>query len=167
MRDTGLTQWETYEEVATYLLNQIAQEFGLAYVEGKQAVVGLESGTTWTIDAKGVCEDGESFFIIECRRYTTSRIDQEAVGGLAYRIRDSGAAGGIIVSPLGLQAGAAKVAAATQIHSVQLGPHSTTSEYIMRFLNLIMIGLKPEGIAVSQQILGIRLEPADEANGEG
>jgi hypothetical protein len=167
MRDPGVTQWETYEEVATYLLNQIAQEFGLTYVEGKQAIVGLESGTIWTIDAKGVSEDGESFLIVECRRHTTRRIDQEAVGGLAYRIRDSSAAGGIIVSPLGLQAGAAKVAAAARIHSVQLGPHSTTAEYIMRFLNIVMIGLKPEEITVSQQILGIRLEPADEANGEG
>src|SRR5262250_1546186 len=40
------------------------------------------------------------------------------LGGIAYRIRDSGAEGGIVVSPLGLQEGAAKVAKKENIVSV-------------------------------------------------
>jgi hypothetical protein len=156
------TTWETYEQVAAYLLNQVANEFGLERVEGKQSVVGQRSGTTWSIDARGVTEDVTGFVIIECRRYTTSRLDQEALGGLAYRIRDTGAKGGIVVSPLGLQEGAAKVAAAERIHSVELNAASTTTEYIMRFLKTVMVGLKPEGITISATILSARLEPADE-----
>ena len=39
------TSWQTYEQVATYLLNRVADSLGLQFVEGKQAVVGLESGT--------------------------------------------------------------------------------------------------------------------------
>ena len=89
-----------YEEVAAYLLNRFAKEFELKFVEGKQKIQGRRSGTKWTIDAKGVAEGNEVFFIVECRRYTTSKQNQEKVGGLAYRISDSGAAGGIICKPI-------------------------------------------------------------------
>jgi hypothetical protein len=40
-------RWESYEEVATHLLSQFAQEFGLDRVEGKLEVVGQHSDTTW------------------------------------------------------------------------------------------------------------------------
>ena len=66
------TKWQSYEEVATYLLNQFASEFGLSKVEGKQSVLGLRSQTNWEIDAKGIREGNEGFVIIECRRYETS-----------------------------------------------------------------------------------------------
>jgi hypothetical protein len=82
--------------VATYLLNQCAREFGLSKVERKQKVLGLHSQTEWEIDAKGVREGSEGFVIIECRRYTTSRQNQDRIGSLAYRILDTGAQGGII-----------------------------------------------------------------------
>ena len=63
------TTWKTYEEVAAYLLNQFASEFGLERVEGKQLVPGQRSGTKYKIDAKGVVDGGEAFIIVECRRY--------------------------------------------------------------------------------------------------
>ena len=132
--------FETYEHVATFLLNEFAEHFGLRGVEGKQAVPGLVSGTTWEIDGWGVKADGAGFIIVECRRYTSSRPNQEALGGLAYRIRDTGAAGGIIVTPLGIHEGAARVAGAEGIISVQLDPSSTTSDYVLNFLNKVMIG---------------------------
>ena len=47
-------EWKTYEEVAVYLLNQIASELGLERVEGKQDVYGSHSLTMWEIDGKGV-----------------------------------------------------------------------------------------------------------------
>jgi hypothetical protein len=50
--------------------------------------------------------------------------------------------GGIIVSPLGLQEGAQKVANAENVKHVTLGPDSTTNEYVMRFLNEIFVGLQ-------------------------
>src|SRR6266540_4597206 len=126
--------WESYEEVAAYLLDQIATEFDLERFEGKQSVTGNRSGTEWEIDAKGVSENNEIFFIVECRRYTTSRQNQERLGSLAYRIIDTGAKGGILVSPLGLQEGASKIARAENIHSIILDANSTTTEYVLRFL---------------------------------
>ncbi len=135
-------KWQTYEDVAKYLLNKCAQEFGLSRVEGKQTVPGLRSNTEWEIDAKGISEKGEGFVIIECRRYTTSRQNQEKIGSLAYRILDTGAEGGIIVSPLGLQEGAEKVARAERIVNVQLSPDSTPHEFAMQFLDKIFLGFE-------------------------
>jgi len=133
-------EWQTYEEVATYLLNQIAEEFNLSRFEGKQKVIGKRSGTEWEIDAKGIKESDEMFIIVECRRYTKSKQTQEKIGALAYRIMDTEAAGCIIVSPLGLQEGAEKVAKAEKIHSVILNKNCTTKNYILEFLNKIRIG---------------------------
>jgi hypothetical protein len=80
---TASIKWESYEQVAVYLLNQCAKAFGLESVEGKQVVAGLRSGTDWEIDGKGFCQDGSGFLIVECRRYTTSKQNQEKVGALA------------------------------------------------------------------------------------
>jgi len=131
---------KTYEEVATVLLNDIAGELGLETVEDGRRLVGRHSGTTWTIDATGVSQSNGELVLIECKRYTTSRVKQEQVAGLAYRIQDTGAAGGIIVSPMDLQEGAALVAAAEGIVHVKLDAAATTSDYIMEFLGRSRIG---------------------------
>lgn len=134
-----MPRWETYEEVTAYLLDQIARDFGLECVEGKQCVAGLESGTAWEIDAKGICEGQTGFLIVECRRYTTSKVKQKDLAALAYQIIDTGAKGGIIVTPLDVQEGARRVAKAKNIEPVQLDKNSTTTDYILKFLNKIMI----------------------------
>lgn len=131
--------WQSYEEVAAHLLDRFATEFGLGRVEGKQVVPGA-SGTSWEIDAKGYAEDGTSFLIVECKRYTTSKVKQEVMAGMAFRINDTGAAGGIIVTPLGYQEGAKKVAAHAGIKTVQLRENSTTTDYVLRFLNSLHVG---------------------------
>lgn len=133
--------WEDYEQVAVYLLDKIASALGLERVEGGQEVVGIRSGTTWRIDGKGVKVGGEGFVVIECRRYTTSKQNQEKVAGLAYRMIDTGAAGGIIVSPLGLQEGAARVAAAEGIQTIHLDQNCTRTDYVLEFLNRAFLGV--------------------------
>lgn len=134
-------KWERYEEIAAYLLNEFAEKFGIERVEGKQLIKGNKSGTEWQIDAKGIRDKDNIFLIIECRRYKTSKQKQENLAALAYRIDDTGAAGGIIVSPLGLQEGAEKIANAENIHNVILDENSTTTDYMMKFLNEIFIGI--------------------------
>lgn len=135
--------WKSYEEVATYLLNHFAKEFGLSRVEDKQKVHGLKSGTDWEIDAKGVrVGANQAFIIIECRKYTKSKQSQEKLGGLAYKIEDTGASGGIIVSLLGLQEGAKKIAAHENIIDVQLNADCTPEEFVLKFLNRLMVGVK-------------------------
>jgi hypothetical protein len=150
-----MKKWESYEEVATYLLNQFAEKFGLSHVEGKQKIIGHRSGTDWEIDAKGVRKGNEGFIIVEARRYTKSRQSQEQLGGLAYRINDTGAKGGILVSPLGMQEGAAKIADSENIINVQLAPNSTTLEYVMRFLNNIMVGVH-DTVRVTESVVVVK-----------
>jgi hypothetical protein len=132
--------WKSYEEVTQYLLGQFAGHFKLGRVEGKQILPG-NSGTEWEIEAKGIKGDGEGFLIVECRRHTKSRLNQESIAGLAFRIKDTGAQGGIIVTPLKLQKGAKKVAEHSEILHVTLDPRSTTSDYLMQFLNQIFVGI--------------------------
>jgi hypothetical protein len=133
--------WKSYEEVAAHLLNQFAKEFGVDRVEGTQDLTGQRSKTRWRIDAKGVRDRDGAFMVVECRRYLTSRQSQERIGGLAYRIIDSGAMGGIIISPLGLQEGAQKVAAAENIVEVHLDENSTPEQFVMSFFDKVMVGV--------------------------
>ena len=73
--------WQTYEEVATYLLDLFAKEFGLDRVESKQKIEGKRVDTLWEIDAKGVRDDNGGFMIVECKRHTTAKLSQELLSG--------------------------------------------------------------------------------------
>jgi hypothetical protein len=147
--------WETYEDVAQYLLNQFAEIFNLSRFEGKQKLDGKISGTTWEIDAKGIKENSDIFLIVECRRYKTARQSQEKVGALAYRIHDTNANGGIIVSPLGLQQGGRKIATAENIHEVILDPNSNTKDYFLKYLNNFFIGISDK-ISITETVTVVK-----------
>ena len=108
-------------------------------MEGKQSLVG-ESGTTWVIDGKGVRANHGAIVVIECRRYTTSRLKQEYMAGLAWRISDVGASGGIVVTPIGVQGGGQIVAKSAGIEVVHLDANSTT-DYVLKFLNKVFLGV--------------------------
>ncbi|WP_433919786.1 hypothetical protein OIE50_38755 [Streptomyces canus] len=148
-------RWETYEEVAVYLLDQVATKLDLEHVEDKQKVIGKRSGTEWEIDGKGVKVGDEGFVIIECRRYTTKKQTQGQMAHLAYSIIDTGAAGGIIVSPLGLQEGATKVANAEKIRTVHMDENSTRTDYMFRFLNEVFVGVSDTGRATESATITI------------
>ncbi len=127
--------------MARDLLDRFREHFRLDRVEPKQQIPG-RCGTSWEIDAKGVREGEDSAIIlVECRQYRSKRLNQEAVAGLAYRITDTGASGGIIVSPLPLQDGAKKVAEANNIIHVQLGPDSTAKNFAIAFFSKIFVGV--------------------------
>lgn len=110
------TTWKSYEDVARYLLEKLGDALGLGLesVERKQTLVG-ESGAEWEIDGKGVKADGGAIVVVECRRYTTSRVKQSAVASLAWTISDLGASGGIVVTPIGVQRGGQLIAEAAGI----------------------------------------------------
>ena len=133
--------WRTYEEVAQYLLNQFAEHLGLEKVEEKQKIRGQFSGRQIEIDGRGVKEGNTGFVILECKRYK-DRVEAEKLEALAFRITDAGAIGGIVVSPMGLQEGAAKIAASQNVVSVQLNRDANDHEYVLRFLKSVMIGVR-------------------------
>jgi hypothetical protein len=135
------TTWERYQEVARHLLEKMADTLGLGLerVEGKQKVVG-KSGMEWEVDGKGVKTEDGAIIVVECRRYTTSKVKPEAMGGFAYRIGDVGAVGGIIVTPIGVQEGGEKIAEYEGIQVVHLDADSTTDAYVLKFLGSVFIG---------------------------
>jgi restriction endonuclease len=139
-----INNWQRYERTAAIILNEVAAHFGLNRVEGKQSIHGFRSGVDWAIDAKGWTEGAETFVIIECRRYTTSKVKQEHIGALAYRISDTGAVGGIMVSPLGLQEGAERIAKAEKVTSMKLSADATPEEFAIEFLGNAIV--RPRGV---------------------
>ena len=144
MTSSAKKPWQEYEHVARCLLDRFREHFGLDRVEGKQRVTGVAS--TWELDAKGVLVDGAGIVVVECRRRKT-RVPQEDMGGIAYKIRDVGAGGGLVVTPLPLQKGAASVAAQERIQHVTLTESSTTTDYFMKFLYRIFVGVSSTVVA--------------------
>src|SRR5271170_7648291 len=136
---TEPTAWETYEEVANYLLEKLSETLGLGLerVEGKQKIPG--KATNYTVEGKGVRTEDRAIIIIESRRYTTAGINQEDMGGLAYRIDHVGAAGMIVVIPLAVQDGARKIAEYEgNIEIVRLDADATTTDFMLEFLEKVV-----------------------------
>ena len=132
--------WSIYEGTARKVLADLRQVLGISVVEGKQSLEGV-SGTSWEIDAKAWCEGSDGFLIVEVRRHTTVGLKQEDVAAIAYRIRDVGGSGGVIVSPLPMQKGARLVAASADISHLRLSPESTTETYLAEFMGRRFIGV--------------------------
>lgn len=153
-------KWETYEQVAVYLLNKISDKLELEKVECKQKIQG-DTGVEWEIDGKGLKNDGKGIIVIECRRYTSSKQSQAKLGRLAYTIKDTGASGGIIVSPLGLQKGAKIIAEAENIVNIKMDKNSTEKSYLLKFLNKIMLGLHDK-VKISASLESIKWEKVDD-----
>lgn len=145
-------RWQEYEETSRLLLEMFHRELGLSHIEGEQQLSG-SPGVTWNIEAKGVLAgSNEAFVIIECRQIKR-RITQEQAGGLFARIVDTGAAGGIFVTPSGLQRGAALFAAARNIQVIQLSANSTPKDFAMRFLHKLFMGVS-DGLAIQDRVSG-------------
>jgi hypothetical protein len=154
--------WEAYEELTRVLLEKWSAEFGLGLeiVEGKQNLVG-QSGTVWEIDAKGVRDDDGAIVVVECKRYTKSRVDQATVAKLAYSISDIGASGGILVTPIGVQKGGQLIAKAEDIKIIHVDANSDATSYIMKFLGNIVIGPAPATVSSRCPSPTVTITPAE------
>lgn len=62
------------------------------------------------------------------------------MGGFAYKIGDLDAAGGIIVTPLGVQEGGRKLAEYEGIEIVHLDANSTMTDFVLEFLEKVIAG---------------------------
>lgn len=131
---------ERYELVTKKILENLRHHLRFDNVGGKEKYQG-ETGTEWEIDASCYRKDTDTLVLIECRRKTTRRIPQEEMAGFAFRIRDIGAGEGLMVTPIGYQKGAKKVAKAARIGMATLNPEATESEYILTIANRLFRGL--------------------------
>jgi hypothetical protein len=131
---------EQYEDVTKTILNALRSHLGLACVQGEVRHEG-ESGTAWNVDASCYRQDDGALLLVECRRKTTRRVDQEEMAGFAFRIGDTGASGGLMVTPIGYQKGAKAVAGATRIGLATLNPDATSREYTLEIAERLFHGL--------------------------
>jgi hypothetical protein len=69
--------------------------------------------------------------------------------------------GGILVNPLGLQEGAERVAAAENIIAVRLNEDCNRYEFVLGFLNKIMLGVLDQ-ISIGEEVQ-VKLVPETEA----
>jgi hypothetical protein len=153
--------WESYEQVAGHLLEKTSDMLGLGLetVEGKQKLAG-KSGTKWEVDGKGVKTEDGAIVVIECRRWTTEKLAQEDMGAFAYKIGDVGAAGGIVVTPLGVQQGGQTIAKYEGIEIVHLDADSTRTDYVLKFLDKVFLGASARlRVNVGIQASGIVTHP--------
>ena len=126
----AIQTFEIYESVSVILLSRFKRVLEFKRVEGKQRAFGA-SGTRWQLDAKVFKRNRAVFLIVEVKRHTKKKISQAIVGSLVAAIRDTGAVGGLVVSPHGMQKGATMLAKANNIKAVQLTADSTSTDYLM------------------------------------
>jgi hypothetical protein len=154
--------WSIYEKAAAKAIQALQHELGLSCVEGKQTLIG-KAGTPWEIDAKAWQEGTDNFLVVEARRYTTSRLKQEEVAAIAFRIQDLGAVGGIVVSPLPMQKGAQLIANSAHIEHILLSASSSPELYLAEYMGKRYHGMGFLDMAtISVTVLGGTL--SDEEN---
>lgn len=148
---SSVKNWEKYEDVTKQLLSDVREHLGLGRIEGKQKVRGNISGTKWEIDVVAYDATGEKLILVECRQRQYSTLSQESLAGFAYRVKDTGAYQGIVVTTIGLQDGAKKVAEAEKITEIKLDYTSTSENYIAQITNKIFIK-RAEEINISDSV---------------
>lgn len=128
-----MTVWQSYEDAARSILEQLGKHIGIEKVSGYRNLTGT-SGTSWEVEATAIRSGDGGTLIVECRRHTTRGLSQESVAGLAFRIQDTRSSGGIIVTPRPLQKGAKYVADSKDILHFRLDVLSTPEDYLAEFM---------------------------------
>lgn len=117
--------WRKYEDYTTQILNdervhQYIEDYFDLYdfkVKPKDKLDGKKTGTKWEVDAYGY-DINNKLTLIECKHYKSRCVEQNTIAAFAYIIQDLGAKRGIVVTTLGLQSGAIKVAKADLVEFV-------------------------------------------------
>lgn len=147
-------EWIRYEQIAQNILKQLKDYFNLDDVQGKQKLKG-KSGTEWEIDAVATSDSSQRLVVIECRR-TKARQSQEKLGAIAFKIQDTCAERGIIVTPHPLQKGAQAIANFTSITHFKLTTESCSNNFLAEALGNIFIGLPSIGDTSQLGVVGIK-----------
>jgi hypothetical protein len=129
--------WRKYEDAVRSIIAQHRDLLGLDSVELSPVKLEGKSGNTWNIEIIGYTAGQRKLVLVEVRRKTTRNIEPEEVGGFAYRIEDTGAEKGYMVTPLdrGLSIGAAKIAGYEEIGHINVSVEATPEDYIIQHMN--------------------------------
>ena len=155
---------DRYEEVTRTILDACREQLGYKEVRPKGKIPG-ESGTQWEIDATCYSVEDDGMILVECRRHTTKTIDQEQVGGLVFRIIDTGAEGGLMVTPLGYQEGATLVAKARKVTLATLNLDATETDYVLKVAERLFVGISGKGGLLAGGSAGVSVHYPHQASG--
>ncbi len=123
--------WKKYEQVTSFILNKlndVKNELQLSRIEQKQRLKG-KSGNLWEVDAVGYDAVNGKPVPIECKLRSKDKIPQNALADFAYRIHDVGCERGIMVTTIGLQEGAKKIAITENIEIIKLNKNATADRF--------------------------------------
>ena len=155
--------WSIYEDAARAAIMSLRRELGLVSVGGKAKAAG-NSGATWELDARAWQDESGRFLLVEARRYRRSRLKQEDIAAVAFRVHDLGANGAIVVSPLPMQEGAKLVASHAHIEHIQLTAESTPELYLAEYMGQRYHGVAiTDSLSVSATLVGGCLGPPSDA----
>lgn len=134
------TDWRKYEDYTRQILNdERVQKYLKKYfhlsnlkIKPKNTLPGKKTGIKWEIDGYGYDTDGH-LVLIESKHYSSNKVEQNVIAAFAYIIQDVEAKHGIVVTTLGLQSGALKVAKAENIGVIELDYNSTNGNFVVRF----------------------------------
>ena len=157
-------QYEMEAQQVIDSLPPLLQNLGIQEVKGKRGVEG-SSGVRWEIDAKGIVAGDSRFVIFECKS-SEKKISVCTVMHLAYRVKDTNALTGIIVSPACLTTPAKKLACYEGIHKIDLPVGCETNEYQVRFLNQVFVGVKST-IAVTSEANAVHFDLESKSSLQG
>ena len=136
--------WERYEQVVRTILESLREHLGYSRVDPKGDLPG-RSGTEWEIDATAYQLADGKLVLIECKDYPDRKVTQGEMGVHAYHIIETGAAGGLFVTPVGYQKGAKLVANAAKIGMATLNLDATEREYDLNIAGRLFFGREAKG----------------------
>lgn len=131
-------KWESYEDVARQLIDDIKEQLGLCRVNEGKFLFPKSDGGECEIDVSAYDISNEKLVLVECKR-KKRRLSPEEIHGFAYRIQQTNAKRGIIVTTIGLQKGARIAADAAKITLIILNGESTIDEYIARITQKLFL----------------------------
>ncbi|QMS90988.1 restriction endonuclease [Nostoc edaphicum CCNP1411] len=134
------TDWRKYENYTRKILSDdrvqkyLQEYFNLhnLKIKPKRKLIGKKTGTKWEVDAYGYNIDNH-LVLIECKHYEKRCVVQNVIAAFAYIIKDVEAQRGILVTTLGLQSGAIKVAKNENIGLLKVDYNSTEKNFVVHF----------------------------------
>jgi hypothetical protein len=135
---------DRFEQTVRNILEQCRDALGYSRVDPKGKLPG-RSGTEWEIDSTAYLATSGDMVLVECRWRSKKRIDQEQIGGLVFRVQDTGAVAGLMVTSIGLQKGAELVAQANQIGIAKINPDATDRDYVLDIAGRLFHGIEAKG----------------------
>jgi hypothetical protein len=122
--------WRNYEDAARKIigkLNSMKDELRIEKITDKQKIKG-KSGEEWEMEIMASDSESGKPILLECKCWAKP-IPRDVIVSLAYKIKDVGGERGFIITTIGLQKGAKKIAELENIEIIKLNYDATADRF--------------------------------------